>query len=216
MQDESITPLPIQATSNQTLLFVGGREALWQVKIDEIQRAQSIHTADKIVVDVPPSIADLRQIIQRVQLKPLHGSRTLIVFYHLQLWSSELATTLLKTVEEPPRHATIVLCATEGAALLSTIRSRVTTIRLQDVVESFNSSAEAVIPLANSSLKDQFAAIAKLAESDMSATEIVKEWLENSQNVVQARQMLTLLSRIGTTPVNRRLALEAAALTQSI
>jgi hypothetical protein len=52
------------------------------------------------------------------------------VIDHAELLTEEAANAFLKTLEEPPKHATIILIAPGPDALLATVASRCTTLRL--------------------------------------------------------------------------------------
>jgi DNA polymerase III subunit delta' len=52
------------------------------------------------------------------------------VIDHAELLTEEAANAFLKTLEEPPPHATIILIATGPDALMATVASRCTTLRL--------------------------------------------------------------------------------------
>jgi hypothetical protein len=52
------------------------------------------------------------------------------VIDHAELLTEEAANAFLKTLEEPPTHATIILIASGPDALMATVASRCTTVRL--------------------------------------------------------------------------------------
>lgn len=52
------------------------------------------------------------------------------VIDHAELLTEEAANAFLKTLEEPPKHATIILIAPGPDALMATVASRCTTLRL--------------------------------------------------------------------------------------
>ncbi len=195
----------------QPILAVGGDQTAWQQAILQLQHGLGITAADTVCTEDVPTIEALRSVLQRIQLKPLHGSRTLVVFFSLDRWSPELATTLLKTIEEPPSHAVMLLCAGTGSALLATIKSRVSMVRLGEAAPT---ERDAVVRVDSGSLRDAFAATQRLAEREESAVETVGGWLMQAQSPAARRSLLALASSIGTTPVNKRLALDVAALMQ--
>ena len=195
----------------QPLLIIGGSETDWSLLTVQLQQLIEVDRGDTVELLPTPSIAEVRQIMQRIQLRPLHGSRTLVIFHQFERWSPELATTILKTIEEPPAFATLVLYAGKTAGILPTIRSRVATFRLatqSDTPRDRSMSAD----IATRSLKDQFALIQKAAEGDTPASVLLGEWIATSANRSATRQLLKLAQSIGDAPVNRRLTLESAAL----
>jgi DNA polymerase-3 subunit delta' len=73
----------------------------------------------------------LRDAIAFVQRRPAEGGRSVLIVDQAQRLSGEGGNALLKTIEEPPPHAVIVLLATSLHALLPTIRSRCQAIPFQ-------------------------------------------------------------------------------------
>ena len=65
----------------------------------------------------------------RILLKPVLGSRKVAVIMDADHFSEEAANCLLKTLEEPPDGAAIILVGTALARQLPTIRSRCQVIR---------------------------------------------------------------------------------------
>ena len=69
-------------------------------------------------------IDDIREIRDRVALQPVRGRRKVYIIDEAHMLTKEASNAVLKTLEEPPAHAVFVLCTTEMAAMLPTIRSR--------------------------------------------------------------------------------------------
>ena len=57
-------------------------------------------------------------------LQPVRGRRKVYIIDEAHMLTKEASNAVLKTLEEPPSHAVFVLCTTEMAAMLPTIRSR--------------------------------------------------------------------------------------------
>jgi DNA polymerase-3 subunit delta' len=64
-----------------------------------------------------------------LSLRPMVARRRVAVIADAERMNTESANALLKTLEEPPSYAVIVLIASDAAGLLPTIRSRCQTIR---------------------------------------------------------------------------------------
>jgi DNA polymerase III subunit delta' len=62
-------------------------------------------------------------------LRPMAGRRRVAVIEDADRMSNESANALLKTLEEPPSYAVIVLIAADSSKILPTIRSRCQTMR---------------------------------------------------------------------------------------
>ena len=69
-------------------------------------------------------IADVKEVLRRVHLKPFEGATNVIIFDSAELMSEEAANALLKTLEEPPPQVLILLLTADEEAILPTIRSR--------------------------------------------------------------------------------------------
>lgn len=76
-------------------------------------------------------IKAIRELIRQLSLTPGHGLLKLAIIKDADKLSLEAANTLLKTLEEPPESAKIILLSA-NLKLLSTIRSRCQVVRLED------------------------------------------------------------------------------------
>jgi DNA polymerase III subunit delta' len=78
-------------------------------------------------------IGRVREAIGFVQRRPPEGTRTLLLVDQAHRLSGESGNAFLKTLEEPPEHAIVVLLTHEYHSLLSTIRSRCRAVPFQAV-----------------------------------------------------------------------------------
>jgi hypothetical protein len=92
---------------------------------------------DVTFVDVLPgkseiTIAQAREIATTVTLLPYEGARRVIVLASAETppLNAEAASALLKTLEEPPAHVTLILLAANPARVLPTIVSRSVALRV--------------------------------------------------------------------------------------
>lgn len=76
-------------------------------------------------------VDDVRQIIEAVAYKPAVGARTVYIIDEVHMLSNAAFNALLKTLEEPPRHALFLFATTEPEKVPATILSRVQRIELQ-------------------------------------------------------------------------------------
>src|SRR3954468_24708411 len=93
------------------------------------ERCIAIHEArslDVIELDAAShrGIDDIREIRERVALHPVEGRYKVYILDEAHSLTADASNALLKTLEEPPEHVVFVLCTTEPAKLLPTIRSR--------------------------------------------------------------------------------------------
>ncbi|HJS74782.1 MAG TPA: DNA polymerase III subunit delta', partial [Vicinamibacteria bacterium] len=66
----------------------------------------------------------VREAISEVPFRPFEGRRRVIILADAERMNPTTANTLLKTLEEPPEWATLILTTANEAALLPTILSR--------------------------------------------------------------------------------------------
>ncbi|HET6173818.1 MAG TPA: DNA polymerase III subunit gamma/tau [Gaiellales bacterium] len=69
-------------------------------------------------------IDDIREIRERVAQQPAEGRYKIYILDEAHSLTPDASNALLTTLEEPPPHVVFVLCTTDPAKLLSTIRSR--------------------------------------------------------------------------------------------
>ena len=86
--------------------------------------------------DVKKSIGvdDIREkLINDIVIKPYEYDRKVYIVEDAQRLTAQAQNALLKTLEEPPEYAVIILLATNADILLDTIRSRCVVIDMEDV-----------------------------------------------------------------------------------
>ena len=74
-------------------------------------------------------IARARAIIQRASTKPFGSKRNVFVVAHADLIREEAQNALLKIVEEPPAHCSLIFVTENPDSILHTIRSRCQRVR---------------------------------------------------------------------------------------
>ncbi len=70
------------------------------------------------------AIEQVRELQQVLSLRPYEASRKACLIYPAERMTVGAANSLLKTLEEPPGHAVIILLAAQTDLLLPTVRSR--------------------------------------------------------------------------------------------
>ncbi|MFQ3662348.1 MAG: DNA polymerase III subunit delta' [Chloroflexaceae bacterium] len=75
-------------------------------------------------------IATIREWQRDVNLRPYEGQRRVFILHNAERLSEEAANAMLKTLEEPPPYATLILVA-DSTDLLPTIVSRCRALRLR-------------------------------------------------------------------------------------
>jgi DNA polymerase-3 subunit delta' len=76
-------------------------------------------------------IDTVRTVQETVSLKPFEGQRKVFIIPEAETMTSEAANCLLKTLEEPPPYAVLLLTASDTRLLLPTIVSRCQVLRLR-------------------------------------------------------------------------------------
>ena len=76
-------------------------------------------------------IAQIRELEEQISEKPILSERKVYVINNGDLMTVEAQNALLKTLEEPPEYAIIILVLSNESKLLNTIKSRCTTMVFQ-------------------------------------------------------------------------------------
>jgi len=84
------------------------------------------HSLDVIEIDAASNrgIEEIRELRDRIRLAPTEGRKKIYIIDEAHMLTTEAANALLKTLEEPPEHAVLVLVTTEPHRLPPTILSR--------------------------------------------------------------------------------------------
>lgn len=81
---------------------------------------------DLIEIDAASNrgIDDIRDLREKIKLSPSQGEAKVYIIDEVHMLTTEAFNALLKTLEEPPRHAYFILCTTELHKVPDTIKSR--------------------------------------------------------------------------------------------
>lgn len=144
-------------------------------------------------------IIDLRELVRWLNLKPLSGGLKLVIIKNIDKIPAEASNTLLKTLEEPPAYAKIILTTLDEQKILPTIHSRCQKIRLLTNPQK-EISAEYLSPdkINQLNIKQRFEWVAKTAElSTDQITDILTAWqLYYRQNLLTGKDETTILKEI--------------------
>jgi len=106
-----------------------------------------------------------RDVIGAVAYRPFEGARRVFVIEAADAMAEESQNALLKTLEEPPGYAHLILITAEPAALLETVRSRCSPIAFAPLPpESLQRRLAAEFP---GHSPEELAALAALAGGDL-------------------------------------------------
>jgi DNA polymerase-3 subunit delta' len=102
------------------LIAPDGDERAWDLSL------RGVHP-DVVEIDPPANqirVDDAQTIVEEVYRSPLEGARKVIVVFDAERMNESAGNKLLKTLEEPPLTAVLVLVTAGADQLLPTIRSR--------------------------------------------------------------------------------------------
>ena len=74
-------------------------------------------------------VDDVREIIEATRFRPMQARTKVFIIDEVHMLSRNAFNALLKTLEEPPGHAIIIMVSASERALLDTVRSRLRTVR---------------------------------------------------------------------------------------
>jgi len=80
-----------------------------------------------------PEPGTVRHLLRELARLPVEGARRVAIVEGAHRLNEDAQNALLKTLEEPPAGATLILCADEPERLLPTVRSRTAVLRLGPV-----------------------------------------------------------------------------------
>lgn len=112
---------------------VSAREELRDADKKDTRILIQTHPDVLIIPPDPPQllikVGQIRSVISRIYRRPAEARRAFYIFT-AGAFMKEAANSLLKILEEPPEHATLILLAENPSELLPTIRSRAGILRL--------------------------------------------------------------------------------------
>lgn len=167
---------------------------LGEVDIVSLQRTFKVSHEDTLCISEDYSIENMRKLIHFVNLKPLNSGKRLIVILkaeNLNIWA---ANTLLKTLEEPPDYAEIVLTTRKLKDIIPTIISRCQIIRTnilinKDIPEGYLSPDD----LSKMTVAEKFKWASVAAESS-DVEQIITLWqLEYREKMLNGKDVLNVL-----------------------
>ncbi len=80
-------------------------------------------------------IEQIRLLQKKIQEKPIVSNKKVYIINDAEVMTSEAQNCLLKTLEEPPEFATIILIGSNENAFLATIKSRCMILRFQAIAD---------------------------------------------------------------------------------
>lgn len=102
--------------------------SLWNLERQALMAEKSIASRNLTL-----NIQTVREITSSVAMRPLESRYRIVMVDDVETMQETAQEAFLKTLEEPPSYAIILLLTTDVDLLLETIRSRAMTINLQSV-----------------------------------------------------------------------------------
>lgn len=140
-----------------------------------------------------------REVIAAVAYRPFEGGRRVFVIESAESMAEESQNALLKTLEEPPAYAHLILITTQPAGLLETVRSRCQQIPFQPLAsEVVARRLGAELPGAG---PDQLAALTALADGDLGRARLLgSPWGERVRGIAERCARAARAGRLSERP----------------
>lgn len=103
------------------------------VTLYDLERQQQSAEKSSTSKNLSLTIQTVRQITSSIALRPMEAGHRIVIVDDVETMQETAQEAFLKTLEEPPAYAVILLLTTDADLLLETIRSRAMTIQLQTV-----------------------------------------------------------------------------------
>lgn len=223
--------------SSSTIIF-GGNTSLRDKEVHKILDSHNLTSrkvsSDIHIVDIPEDkksigIDQIRAAISFLGKKPFENQFKAVVIYHSEALTIEAQNALLKTLEEPPEYALVILAAKTEYAMLPTILSRCIKIQVKSgeqeigkepVVELLHLSKGKLLEWAAEKSKEEKSELVELLETWLEELHYeIKNERKNKENSItfeQAKNAIQLIQVIKDdlekTNINTKLVLEYLAL----
>ena len=215
-----------------SILVHSGSAKKRQEKVDGLitqldQKLLKENHPDRLSVSLPKkkkniSIKQVRNLITFLSTKPYSSKHKVIIIDPADKMTSQAQNALLKTLEEPPLYAVIILSAKKEDGLLPTVLSRCRKIRSDTAQEDVLVDRKDVVSFRNLlgyTMGEKLKLAEDLAKKDRDfITGLLELWIkeeryEMTQNEMfdkheNIERLLSVLSDLEDTNVNTRLALE--------
>lgn len=120
-------------------------------------------------VGMSHAVADVREeVIHRAPLSPFEGGHRVFVIEAADALNEESQNAMLKTLEEPPAHAHLILLSSEAEAVLPTVVSRCQTIELEALPQALIEDE-----LGDTAPPERIRAAARLSQGDLGTARLL-------------------------------------------
>jgi DNA polymerase III delta prime subunit len=198
-------------------------------KIKDLTEKPDIHIIDLGEKERSIGIADTRKGSNFLKEKPFSYQKKFLIILNADKLTTQAQNSLLKTLEEPPQYAVIILSARTQNSLLETIISRCRLISLKNERESDSETDDFVSfkKIINMKAGERIDVCTDLSKCEKEIVlEVLEKWAEegrevllenpkDSSNMKNLKRVIEVKKDLENTNVNIRLSLEALVLTLS-
>lgn len=183
--------LKLSQNLTQPVLIIG------EIDIVEIQTFFKVSREDTLLISEDYSIENMRRLIHFVNLRPMNSLKRLIIILKAEKLNIWAANTILKTLEEPPDYARIIITTLKEKDIIATIKSRCQIIRTnyvsgKDSLEGYLSPDK----LAGMTVAEKFKWAGVMAEGP-EAERIITLWQEYyREKMLKGEKVLAILKRL--------------------
>jgi DNA polymerase III delta prime subunit len=213
-----------------SILIFGGNQSARKERIQEIltnlqlTKKQSPDVLYIIQVDGKKSvgIGQVREAIKFLHIKPFEGKNKAVVVKKAHLLTPQAQNAFLKTLEEPPPYASIILSTKSEESLLPTVVSRCKKIRPTPGSDLRTSTDESITSVVDMQLGERLVWAEGAAKNDREEViDILEDWVMEERKELTTKKaenikkILVVKKDLEETNVNLRLALEILVLSLS-
>jgi DNA polymerase-3 subunit delta' len=126
-------PMPGLSCSDCSACRRVGRGTFPDVTLYDLARQQEESSKSSTSKHQSMNIETVRAISSSVSLRPMEARHRVVIVDDIETMQETAQEAFLKTLEEPPPYAVILLLTTDADLMLETIRSRCMTMHLQTV-----------------------------------------------------------------------------------
>lgn len=209
-----------QGSINHSYLLISSDADLAINKIKQLLQDLKIDWQDRLIWEdwEKLKISEIRNLQKFLYLKPAVSNYKVAIIKYGENFTIEAANALLKTLEEPPNYAIIMIIVPSKEAVLKTISSRCQKIQLNQLRKIRSNSLnwqEEAEKIQKLTLKDRFEYANNLSQKE-DMGEILTDWLlflsqnlfTDTKNIVMMKKITDAQKILAKYNVNKRLLIE--------
>lgn len=203
------------------ILISGGTAATREQKSQEIILELGLKNSHPDLLEIQKEekkknigVAQAKEVTKFISQKPFSGGNKAVVISDTHTMSAEAQNALLKTLEELPTYATVMLLAENKGNLLDTVVSRCKQIRLNNTKGGkANIESVSLDDFLNASVGKRLEIAAELGKEDRDyVCNVLETWSRVAvEKTSKAAYVDDVAQKFRTTNLNQKLALEYLA-----